>query len=276
MNLLNQLFQLLEFNLDFDILFRFSCLIAATTSVLWLISNVYHRLVAQTFGRFGLLVTGAIGVPVHEISHAILAMMFGHKINRIVFFQFKQNEKTLGWVDHSYNRKNILSSIGVVFISLAPILVIPVIMQMSFFFFELGSGESLGSLLHDWLYQDKTPSVNLLISSFLTDTKITLFSLIENPLLFVILGCMSIHSSPSGADIKTVSQDYKSLFGLCCIPTAIYTLAFINNGFYLFMFFRGMVLCCLLSILMLITSALINVLILLMTKLKILHYGKLK
>lgn len=134
MNLLNQLFQLLEFNLDFDILFRFSCLIAATTSVLWLISNVYHRLVAQTFGRFGLLVTGAIGVPVHEISHAILAMMFGHKINRIVFFQFKQNEKTLGWVDHSYNRKNILSSIGVVFISLAPILVIPVIMQMSFFF----------------------------------------------------------------------------------------------------------------------------------------------
>lgn len=274
MNFFSQLSQLLQFNLDFNILFRFAFLIAAATSVIWLISNVYHRIVAQSFGRFGLLVTGAIGVPLHEVSHAVLAMIFGHKINRIVFFQFKQNEKTLGWVEHTYNKRNIYSSIGVVFISLAPILVIPVILQMSFAFFELESGESMGSLLYDWLYQDITPSLDLLIGSFLVDTKITLFSLIKNPLLFVVFGCISIHSAPSSADIKTVVQDYKSLFGLFCIPTVIYILAFINNGFYLFEFFRGMVLCCLLSALMFITSASFNVLILLMSKLKIMYYGK--
>lgn len=269
-----QLSQLLQFNLDFNILFRFVFLIAAATSVIWLISNVYHRIVAQSFGRFGLLVTGAIGVPVHEISHAVLAIIFGHKINRIVFFQFKQNEKTLGWVEHSYNKRNIYSSIGIVFVSLAPILVVPVILQVSFSYFELDSGGSMGSLLYDWLYQDKTPSVDLLFSSLLIDTKLTLISTIKNPLLFVVLGCISIHSAPSSADIKTVVQDYKSLFGLFCIPTVIYILAFINNGFYLFEFFRGMALCCLLSALMFIISASFNVLILLMSKLKIMYYGK--
>lgn len=243
MSFTDQLLQILEFNLDFAILLRFSCLIAVTTSVLWIISNGYHAFVSRALGRIGLLLTGAIGVPIHEISHAVLAMAFGHKINRIVFFQFKQNEKTLGWVEHTYNKRNILSSIGVAFISLAPILLIPIIMQISFYVFELDSGESLGSLLYEWLYKAKTPDANILIYSFLLDAKITIFSLIKKPLLLIILGCVSIHSAPSRADIRVLAQDYKSLFGLCCIPTAVYILAFINDGFYLFEFFRGMVLC---------------------------------
>ncbi len=109
MNFLGQLFQLLQFNLDFEILFRFSYLIAVTISVLWIKSNAYHAFVSRTFGRIGLLVTGVIGVPIHEISHAFLARIFGHRINKIVFFQFKKMREHLVWSNTHITGKTLLA-----------------------------------------------------------------------------------------------------------------------------------------------------------------------
>lgn len=57
-----------------------------------------------------------LGTIVHESSHAFFALIFGHKIKKIVFFHPKAA------VTHSYNKRNIYHQIGNLFIGIGPII----------------------------------------------------------------------------------------------------------------------------------------------------------
>ncbi len=68
-------------------------------------------------------ITGFIGTPIHECAHALMCIIFGHKIKEIKLFQVSSDDGTLGYVKHSYNPKNIYQRIGGLFIGTAPIFV---------------------------------------------------------------------------------------------------------------------------------------------------------
>ncbi|WP_159146355.1 hypothetical protein [Bacillus mycoides] len=77
---------------------------------------------SRAFGRKGFLLTAWIGVPVHELGHAIMCLLFRHKIVATQFFPTDTSQGALGYVQHQYNQKSIYQRIGNFFIGIGPII----------------------------------------------------------------------------------------------------------------------------------------------------------
>lgn len=145
-------------------------------------------------------VTGFIGTPVHELSHALFCIVFGHKITEIKLFQINSDDGTLGYVSHSYNPKNIYQKIGNFFIGVAPIIVISAILYL------------LAWLLLPEFISDITQfnsSVNLMhldiVFEYAWGIIKSFFAYVNTGQwwVFLIIGIfLALHMTLSGADIK--------------------------------------------------------------------------
>jgi hypothetical protein len=82
-----------------------------------------EKLSYRLFGLKGYLYAfGWLGTAVHEIGHAIFAVIFGHKITEMKLFSPDPESGTLGYVSHSYNKRSIYQNIGNFFIGIGPII----------------------------------------------------------------------------------------------------------------------------------------------------------
>lgn len=93
-----------------------------------------NRYLTKSFGRKGVLATAWIGTPIHELGHAIMCIIFRHKIIEIKLLQFNDPNGVLGYVHHSYNPNNLYQRIGIFFIGIAPVFsgIIALIVSMYF------------------------------------------------------------------------------------------------------------------------------------------------
>jgi len=70
-----------------------------------------HPIARHTYSLFGL-----IGTPTHELSHLVMALLFGHKITGVKLFSWR----TKAYVRHSYNASSSFQVMGNFFIAIAP------------------------------------------------------------------------------------------------------------------------------------------------------------
>jgi len=89
---------------------------------LYFISNLRGKAFAASIGhKAELFLTGWIGVPVHEMGHAVFCFIFRHKITEAKFFSPKE-DGTMGYVKHEFNPKSSYQKIGNFFIGISPML----------------------------------------------------------------------------------------------------------------------------------------------------------
>jgi len=91
--------------------------------LLFLLARFTRNTFVKSIGyKFDVYVTGWIGTPVHELGHAIFCIPFGHRIVEMKLFSPNSGDGSLGYVNHSYNPRNVWHNIGNFFISFGPIL----------------------------------------------------------------------------------------------------------------------------------------------------------
>ena len=90
--------------------------------IVGILSQAFFRLSGFKFGRIIGMVTGFIGVPIHEFGHAFFCVLFRHRIIEIKLYEPNNADGVLGYVNHAYRRKSPYQQIGNFFIGFGPIL----------------------------------------------------------------------------------------------------------------------------------------------------------
>ncbi|MCG3173043.1 MAG: hypothetical protein GMKNLPBB_01219 [Myxococcota bacterium] len=95
--------------------------VGAMCFALLILTSSTDRWTLQAFGFRGLYITGWLGVPVHELSHAAAAVLTGHRICSIKLFSPNPRTGMLGSVVYEMDPRNRLKTlIGCALIPIAP------------------------------------------------------------------------------------------------------------------------------------------------------------
>jgi len=78
--------------------------------------------IQRSFGWTGYCILGSIGVTFHELAHLVTAVLFRHKISEVRLFRPSQGrvDGTLGYVNHSWDKRSLYQRAGNFFIGTAP------------------------------------------------------------------------------------------------------------------------------------------------------------
>lgn len=83
--------------------------------------TIGNRIYNGKLSRAAFFSSALIGVPLHELSHAIASVLFGHKIQGIKLIPTSSTGE-LGYVRHSWNTRSVYQSLGCFFIAIAPLI----------------------------------------------------------------------------------------------------------------------------------------------------------
>ncbi len=86
-----------------------------------LLERIIQQRLVTRFGWRSVLWTGWLGAPIHELSHAVVCVIFRHRIEEIALFEPDLQSGRLGYVRHAYRAGNWYQEIGNVFIGIAPL-----------------------------------------------------------------------------------------------------------------------------------------------------------
>ena len=172
----------------------------------------------RSFGWKAVAITAVIGVPIHELSHAIFCALFGHKIKKVVLLQKRDENGVLGYVSHAYNPNSVYQQAGNFFIGIAPIFGgISTIIALMYLMIPRTYNEFINISLNNLnVTKISQGALTGILNSYIDLIK-TIFSIknFASPyfILFLFLAiCISSHISLSSADIKGASRGLLMIF----------------------------------------------------------------
>ncbi len=172
-----------------------------------LIVGLFKKAFCAMTGRAGhglVIATSIIGTPIHELGHALMCLIFGHHINKMVLWQPRDPKGVLGYVSHSYNKKNLWHVLGNLFIGLGPIfsgLLVTLLMMF------IGFGDAIGIYLDasadsvasgDGFFEILLNSRYIIPDMFSSDGEIWL-----KVIAAIVILSVCLHINLSGADVKS-------------------------------------------------------------------------
>ena len=166
-----------------------------------------ERMVMYFCGRGGrgiIYATSIIGTPVHELGHAFMCVIFGHKIQEVCLWCPNSGDGTLGYVEHSYNRRNIYQRLGNMFIGMVSIFsgLLFTFLVMLICFTETFDAHVISVFTDGYeisSFSDFFSGGFAIIGDMLRDpTRIVIVKIIG----FILIMCTCLHINLSPADIK--------------------------------------------------------------------------
>lgn len=164
---------------------------------LYLVNESFYLIAGRQYRRTH-LITGLIGTPVHELSHAIGCFVFGMRVTGIAFYRPDPASGTLGYVNFVYNPSRVTHKIGLLCVGISPVIAgvcviafaesalgMPRIADTSFAFFE--SQRTLDTILN-----------------YYCDIKYYTMSSPTNAAVTLCVTSVVLHSTPSIADLRNV------------------------------------------------------------------------
>ncbi|TNC80267.1 MAG: hypothetical protein C9356_15175 [Oleiphilus sp.] len=104
-----------------DTLIFFGVLFIGAYILRWLCIRAQEN-IASAIGYRGLMYCSFPGVVLHELSHALMCVVFSHRITEVRFFDPNPQTRQLGYVNHAWNPNSIFHLSGNFFIGIAPFL----------------------------------------------------------------------------------------------------------------------------------------------------------
>lgn len=179
--------------------------IAIVGLLIYCVNKIFFKVIKH---RGSYIVTGIIGTPLHELSHAVMCIIFGHKITNIKLFQMPDEDGVMGYVENNYNPKNIYQLMGNFFIGVAPIICGASIIYLLIMLLLPNAYDEINQYLNDYvLIRTKDNSISFFayeMKVLFELFKIVLFEIKTGFLwfIFVIIAlCISQHMQLSPADI---------------------------------------------------------------------------
>ncbi|HEK9103284.1 hypothetical protein [Bacillus cereus] len=162
----------------------------------------------RAFGKKGFLLSAWIGVPIHELGHAVMCVVFRHQIVAMQLFPTDTSNGYLGYVRHQYNQRSIYQRIGNFFIGIAPIFSGMTVLILLMYYFvpqsysvfmrALETNTQVTSINIDMLQ-------NIFVSSILLLKSLFTISNLSTPSFWIFLFiaiCISAHIALSKPDIE--------------------------------------------------------------------------
>ena len=229
-------FIVIIFSKTFIDLFRLFGNIIIFGFILYLLSSMTRRIFAKTLGaKTELYITGWIGTPIHELSHALFCIIFNHKISDIKLFTTKSD--TIGYVLHSYDSRSWYQQIGNFFIGVGPIIMGTLIVYFLFLLLAPELKENIFSVKIDY---NKSAGILNMIYSGISNIFISILNIFSNIIknilvsqsyknigfwIFIYLSIsIASHMELSPADI---SHAWKGMLVIFAVSLIFNTLIFI-------------------------------------------------